>query len=282
MKRALPVSAILTPAILALAALTACSGGGDNATRRPRPGLGTTTSSTEPIDLTSVDLRAVRGSTTSTFPTEPGAASISGQVRDAGGQSIGGATVVATWYTVDPPAEQIVTAGPDGSYSFAAIHGGRWRVRAYRIPDWATPKSTSFFLRADEQQDLNLIVDVLKDFEVTAAISPDPPPAGDEAQLAIRVGRRSLDSGGRIRSDPAAGISVMILNPSDWSIPSSGSTRTTGFDGIARWTVSCESEGIQRLEVRVEGKTLTPTLPACAPGIAPTTTSTVPTTTTII
>lgn len=264
-----------------LVTFTACSGD-DDVARRPRAGLGTTTSSTEPIDLTRVDLRAVRGSTTSTIPTEPGKASISGLVRDADGRAVVGATVVATWYAVDPPVEQSATAGPDGSYSFAAIHGGRWRVRAYRIPDRATPKSTSFFLRADEQQDLDLTVDVLTDFEVKAVISPDPPPVGNDAQLAIHVGRRSLDSRGRVRSDPASGVAVTILNPSDWSISASNATRTTGLDGIARWTVSCPSEGTQSLEVRVEGKTVTPTLPACTPGVAPATTSTVPATSTTI
>ena len=279
MKRAIPFSVILalTPALIGLAA---CADSGSNSARRPRTSLGSTTSSTEPIDLTRVALRAVRGSTTSTVPSSPGAASISGRVRDSSGRALAGATIIATWYATDPPVQHNVMSGLDGSYSFTTIHGGRWRVRAYRFPEWATPKSVAFFLAADEEQDLDLVVDLLTDFEVKATINPDPPTVGDEASLVIRVGRRSLDPDGKIRSDPAGGVSVTILSPSSWSIDISDSTRTTGFDGTVRWSVSCQSEGVQPLELRVAGKTVTPTLPACAPAVAPVTTSTIPATST--
>lgn len=274
MKGAAPVAAILT-----LAMLAACSGGNDTALR-PRTSLGSTTSSTEPIDLTRVALRAVRGSTTSIVPSSPGEASISGQVRDSSGRALVGATVVATWYATGKPVQHTVTSALDGSYSFAAVHGGRWRVRSYRIPDWATPKSVAFFLAADEEQDLDLVLDLLTDLEAKATIDPDPPTVGNEANLTISVGRRSLDLDGKIRSDPVPGVSVTILSPSSWSIDTSDATRTTAFDGTVRWSVRCQSEGVPRLELRINGKTVTPTLPACASPITPATTSTIPTTST--
>lgn len=271
-----PTPAFVLRLGLGLAALlwfAACTDVGDDAAQRRPSGPGSTTSSTEPVDLTGVGLRAVRGSTTSTSRDLRGEARIAGTVRTRDGSGVVGATVIATWYSVAPPVTLRVRTDDDGRYELAQLAGGRWRVRAYRAPDLATARPEELFLAADADRDENLSLDDLSTPTVRAQTEPDPPVVGSSTSLSVTLVRREVSDSGRLRETPVVGESVTLLEADGWSIEGTA-TKTTGFGGVARWTASCRAAGAQPLRVRTGGTTIDLAIAPCAAGPAPPTTTT--------
>jgi len=249
----------------------------------PKPTLDTTT--TTAPDLSLVVLRGVNGTTTSTLPTTPGKANITGRVIDASGAAVGGATVRAEWFVNAATVKTDVITGDDGVYTFANVHGGVWRLRAFRPPDRATSENPSFFLAADEQKKLDIKVDTISGVGVTSNIAPNPPVVEQEAELAVLLAEQSVDADGRVTRTPIAGADVTLTGSGHWSLPSGTSTRVTDSNGTARWRLICRSEGDQSLTVNALGQTFPLTIPPCVPETtttseAPTTSSTKPSGTT--
>lgn len=234
-------------------------------------------STTTTPDLSGVALGAVRGTTTTSLPKGPGPYVLTGRVLDPNGQPVAGATVRATWYRTDPPTDVNVTSGPDGGYRIEGIWGGRWRARAFRVPDLATAKAEELFLGADTQVQLDLRVQpVPAGYEITFDLQPSPPVVAQDAQLVVSFLQRTVDLEGRSTPAPIAGLDVTLVASPNWQRVSGDLTQVTGTDGTVRWILRCLAAGAQSLSVRTNVRTDAVTVPDCVEPGGSGTTTTVP------
>lgn len=254
---------------------------------RPRPVPETTT--TTAVDLAAVAIRPVGGSTTTTLPATPGEAQITGRVVDERNNPVENATVRAEWFVFGVMSRVEATSGPDGAYQLTGLHGGRWRVRAFRPPDGATEENPEFFLGSTEHKDgLTLKVRSVTGPAVTASIAPSPPVIRQDEELAVLVTQQGVDSEGRVVREPLSNVDVQLTGSGRWVLVSGQGTRTTDDTGIARFRVKCQEAGAQPLVAMVLGQQYPLDIPACvepAPetstsGPAPTSTTRGSTTTT--
>jgi hypothetical protein len=180
-------------------------------------------------------------------------------------------------------ASASVTAvtGPDGSFSLAGLRGGVYRVRAWEPPAMALATPMVFFLGGTDIHPLTLSLASYTTPGVVGVVNPDPPVAGQPANLAIQVTMPTVGADGVVRQPPLSGAIVTLANGPGWNILSAGNLVTTGSNGEAVFEVSCASPGPQPLDAAVNGQTpVSLQLPGCAPPPPPPTTATTTTTTT--
>lgn len=266
----------LSGLVLLLPLLAACSKDEGKALPPPRPDETTTT--TEPINLTSVSLEpiAVDGKPTSTTrPLGGGKAALAGRVIDSFGNPVPGAFIRAIYYG-DPNKPEVIEAFSleDGTYRFDRVLGGRWRVRAWKTPELATLDDVVFFLSYTENRQLDLKVKAATDYVVTSSIAPNPPFTGTDVEVAVLVLSQTVDEEGVVRRSPVAGAAVTLNIIGKW-ILAGEATKGTEFNGRAAWTLTCIEPGRQDITVNVAGRDWPLSLPACMdPASTSTTTAT--------
>jgi hypothetical protein len=266
----------LSGLVLLLPLLAACSKDEGKALPPPRPDETTTT--TEPINLTSVSLEpiAVDGKPTSTTrPLGGGKASLAGRVIDSFGNPVPGAFIRAIYYG-DPNKPEVIEAFSleDGTYRFDRVLGGRWRVRAWKAPELATLDDSVFFLGYTENRQLDLKVKAATDYVVTSSIAPNPPFAGTDVEVAVLVLSQTVDEEGVVHRSPVAGAAVTLDIIGQW-ILAGEATKGTEFNGRAAWTLTCIEPGKQDIIANVGGRDWPLSLPACMdPASTSTTTAT--------
>ena len=239
------------------------------------PPLPPTTASTTAPDLSGITLAGAPGRTTTTLLIGPGGATLSGTVNGPAGP-VPGAVVHVERLVADGEATQDVVTQPDGTWTLPNILGGRYRVRAYRPPDFAELDAQVFWLGGTETRQLALKVDQFSGVNVAAALAPNPAIVGQPAQLVVQVTTRSVDQQGVVRGVPVVGVSVAISGTGSWSINPNPSV-TTGNGRVAYQAV-CEQVGDQPLVAIVGGSDNFPLgLPPC---VTPPPATTVPETTT--
>lgn len=260
-----------------LVAGAACSS--DDGKTLPAPNPSTSTTTTTVLDFSEVALSPVAPgkSPPVTRPPGPGKASIAGKVVDDKGAPVAQAFVRAAYY-FDPAKPEIIEAlsGPDGTYRFERLYGGRWRIRAWLAPTLATLEQPAFFLGATEQKALDLKVKAVPDLDVTSKMAPDPPLVGWLAELAVLVVNQTVDAEGKVVRTPAGPTDVTVGLGSSWSLGGGSATKPLDADGTARWTMSCGDEGVHLATLLVSGREFPLTLPSC---LSPASTTTAPTTT---
>ncbi|HEY4411193.1 MAG TPA: hypothetical protein VGO87_15055 [Acidimicrobiia bacterium] len=260
-----PAVAALGLAALGLAGLglAACAPGAVSALPPP-PSTAPSRSTTTTPDLTGIALPGVPGRTTIPgVAMGPGHATLSGTVSGSGGP-VGGATVEVQRLVGDASATARVTAGPDGRWSLPNILGGRYRVRAWRVPDQTMATPAILFLGGGENRTLGLGVQSFSGPVVTSAVAPNPPVANQPANLVVEVSNEAVDAQGVGRADPAAGVSAQLSGTGAWQVTSPNPT-TTDRGGQVTWHLTCEAGGTQPLGVSVNGAAPVPIdVPACA------------------
>jgi hypothetical protein len=246
-------------AILALLALTACGGTGYSIPEPdPLPSLPATTAAP---DFSNIALAGVPGRTTTTIVLGPGRAGLKGTVAGPDGL-IPGATVRIERLVGDAVAAAEVFTGPDGAWTAPGVLGGRYRVRAWRVPDLALTKPVVFFLGADEQRPVDLLVNRYSGTAVSGSMAPSPPLLDEPANLVVRVAQQSVDPTGVVRAAPISGVMVELVGSGDWRVDTENPS-FTDFNGDVGWQVRCRSAGSQPLGVLVNGEAFPLTLPAC-------------------
>jgi hypothetical protein len=261
---------------LLLPLLAGCSKDEGKALPAPKPAETTTT--TEPIDLTSVSLEpiAVTGKETSTTrPLGGGKAAIFGRVIDPDGNNVPGAFVRATYYG-DPNKPEVIEALAleDGTYRFEQVLGGRWRVRAWKTPELATLEDNTFFLGYTEQRQLDLKVKAAVDYVVTSNMAPSPPFIGSPVELAVAVMSQSVDENGVVHRSPIAGAAITLNVTGRWSLVGDP-TQATEYNGRAAWQLTCDEVGPQTITAIVAGREWPLNVPPCRdPAETSTTTAT--------
>lgn len=226
-------------------------------------------------DLSGVVLQGVEGTTTTTVPVNQGRVTLSGTVRTPEGQFVPGATVRAEWWRVNPPQVVEVFTNDLGQWEIRDVAGGRWKVRAYRSPDFATGKVEQVFLNDDAQRQLDLEVRTVEEVSVTSDVEPDPPITDANTQLVVVLAERTVDLEGRTVTTPVTDVPVTLVADASWQRLSGSATETTDGDGRVSWTLRCRDDGQHRLAVSSFYGTETLDVPACIPITATSTTSTI-------
>lgn len=239
-----------------------------------------TTTSTEPIDLTSVSLEPIAAgkATSTTRPLGGGKAAIFGRVVDADGKPVPGAFVRATYYG-DPAKPEMIEAlsAEDGTYRFEQVIGGRWRIRAWKAPELATLEDNVFFLGYTEQRAMDLKVKAATDIVVTSSMAPNPPFTGTPVELAVLVLSQSVDEEGVVRRSPVGGAAVTLDIKGNWSLVGEA-TQATEFNGRTAWQLTCNEVGPQVIIAFVGGRDWPLNVPPCHDPMETTTTTATTTT----
>jgi hypothetical protein len=239
-----------------------------------------TTSSTEPIDLTSVVLEPIAAGkgTSTTRPLGGGKAAIFGKVVDSDGAPVPAAFVRATYYG-DPSKPEVIEAlsAEDGTYRFEQVLGGRWRIRAWKAPELATLEDNVFFLGYTEQRAMDLKVKAATDIVVTSNMAPNPPFTGTPVELAVLVLTQSVDEEGVVHRTPVGGAAVTLDIQGDWSLVGEA-TQATEFNGRTAWQLTCNAVGPQVINAFVAGRDWPLNVPDCHDPLETTTTTATTTT----
>lgn len=232
--------------------LTACSSN-DPFAKLPEPDpvdLESTTS-TSSLNLAAVPLAPVRGTTTTTaVALGPGPMTLVGKVEGPEG-FIGGAIVELERLVGDGSASTRVPTAPDGTWNLEKVLGGRYRVRAWKVPDLVSTTKV-VFLETIGQRAIELRVEPVGGVRVDTAVAPDPPIVDEQVNVKVRVAERTVDAEGIVRDTPLTGVSVTIGGSGDWQMDSPN-PESTGGDGSATFRLTCESEGPQPLFATLGG-----------------------------
>ncbi len=246
------------------------SGDGDQPRRVPL-----TPTSARP-DLSGVALPGVEGTTTSTQVENIGEVSFTGVVKAPNGATVPEATVRAEWFRVDPPEVIEVITDEEGRFEITGVAPGRWRIRAWRTPDFATGAVEAIFVEEEEEREIELAVESVEELAVTWDIETDPPITDHNAELVVSLVEQTVDVEGRTSRNPAADLEVELLLDDDWQRVRGGEVETTDDDGRVTWLLRCRDDGKQTVRVRTEFGTETLDVAACIPITATTTTTTEP------
>jgi hypothetical protein len=265
---------------LALAS-TACTKGEVEALP-PAPSVPATTT-TIAVDLSGIALAGVPGRTTTTIAMQPGEATISGTVVGPGGP-VAQAVVRAERVVGEASGSIDIVTGPDGTFAFTTMLGGRYRVRAWKTtPDnlaLVTPEV--FFLEAKESKVLALTIRPYQGVAVSSDMAPNPPVIGESANLLVQVSEQAVDAQGVVRGTPVAGARVELFGAGDWQLRSDN-PQTTDGSGRVQFTLVCQRAGEQPLSVVVgDTQTFPLEVPPCAVPVDvedPSTTEAAPSTT---
>ena len=253
-------TAVVVLAVIAGAVLAACSKG--SGYDFPPPPSTIPDEQTTVPDFSSVQLARVGGRTTTTIDNSPGQAHISGFVVAPQG-AVPGATVHAERLVGDAVLALDVATNPDGSFHIDNVQGGRYRLRAWRVPDLALTTPQVFFLNGNEnKQGVNLQVTQYTGTNVTPAIAPNPPIVGNPTNLAVQVTTVVVDPTGIVRATPVANTQVDLQGGGSWQLQSPA-TEFTDASGTAIWRLTCTSAGTQPLSASVNGNGYPLNLPPC-------------------
>lgn len=227
-------------------------------------------------DLSGIVLRGVEGTTTTTVPQNVGKVVFRGTVRTPDGSFVPGATVRAEWWRADPPVVVEVVANDQGQWELKDVAGGRWKIRAYRTPDFATGKVEQLFVDKDTERQVDLEVQSVDDLSVTFDVEPDPPITDLNTQLVVEFAERTVDLEGRTVTTPLAGMAVTLVADSSWLRVSGQPTETTDAAGRVSWVLKCRQDGARGLAVNSALGTKNLDVAPCIPISATSTTSTAP------
>jgi len=219
-------------------------------------------------DYSSVRIAALPGKTTTTIDNTPGKASMSGTVVAPEG-AVPGATVHVERLVGDTILALDVATNPDGTWRLDTIKGGRYRLRAWRVPDLALVTPQIFFLNGDEKKvNVTLQVNRYTGTNVTGAIGPNPPRVDEPANLVVQVTSVTVDPTGVVRAVPQPGVQVDLQGSSSWRTESPA-TGFTDANGQVFWRMTCLASGNQPLSALVIGIGYPLNLPGCVEAFAP-------------
>ncbi|MDQ3569387.1 MAG: carboxypeptidase-like regulatory domain-containing protein [Actinomycetota bacterium] len=252
-------------ATVAMAALAAACSRGEVEGLPPPPttrALQSTTTTTA-HDYSAVELAGVGGRTTTTVALGPGPAQLRGTVVGPDGP-VAGAVVHVERLVGDAVAGADVTTGPDGSWVLPGVLGGRYRVRAWRVPDLALLEPQVLFVEAAQVPQVNLVVSRFNDLSAAAAVAPDPPTVNRPANLAFRASQRMVVEGGLVRTVPSAVVWAHLAATGQWAVLSPTPVLTDA-SGLAEWSVVCLIPGAHSLTITLGEAQLPLALPPCLP-----------------
>jgi hypothetical protein len=243
---------------------------------------------TLPADLAAHSETGVAGATTTTtVALGPGTAAITGTVIGPGGP-IPEATVQIQRLVGSQVGATLIESARGGSFRLIGILGGRYRVRAWKIPSLAMTAPQIFFLDDGATQALILRPARFAGVTVASAFAPDPAVSGQPTTVVVEVTRPTVTADGFVRYRPATDRSIQLVGRR-WTVSGAGTrTKLTNAEGQASFVAACGPVGRDPLSAMVSGLVSVPlTTPPCEPApvsttLPPSTTTTVATTTTTL
>lgn len=257
------------PAVLGAVAVAAagCSAGVENLSfPNPPPvtaGQPQTSTATLPPGLASTAEAPVDGATTTTAPAVgPGPATLNGTVLGPGGP-VGGAVVEADRLVGDAVAVAHTTTAADGSWSLRNILGGRYRVRAWHGPNLDLPSPQIIFLAAGQPQSLTLQLSAYPGPQVSSAVNPANPVAGQPVNLVVQVTNPTVGSDGVLTYQPVGATPVALVDGPGWRVKGANQAPTDA-NGRALFSLVCTTPGPDPLSAQVGAGNPTPLqMPDC-------------------
>ncbi len=231
-------------------ATSACTNGDDTSAPGPSTSSSTPGATLPPRDYSKVQLATVEGTTSTTVALRPGTAILSGQVFGPDGPVQ--ATVEVTRFVGTATATEQILTGPLGRWRAEKLLGGRYRVRAWSVPDLALVDPVILYLEAGQAQTVSLDLDTFGGLVGLPSITPDPPPVGRSSRLRIQLTLRRVDQSGRVIGRPVARTPVDLVTTPGWELSGEPSTTTNKF-GLAEWLVTCTARGVHPVTVIVGG-----------------------------
>ena len=239
------------PALAAVLLATAC------ADSSPRPEPTAAPSSTVPPLLAPAPLPDTRGVTLAGVagtapPAEPievrgGEADLIGTVSGPDGPVEDG-FVLLERFVGEQRASLKVRTDRRGRFRALQIHGGRYRIRAWRTPDMALTIPELRFVRDDVETQMDLDLTRHDGLTVQAAASATAPLVDEPITITALVTRQQVDEQGIVAAPSAVGEKVAVSVDSGWRVEGP-SEREVGLDGRASWTLTCVAAGSGRVGV---------------------------------
>jgi hypothetical protein len=228
---------------------------------------------TTDIDYAEVPLKGVPGrSPTPTVVFGPGQATVSGTVISDEG-AIPGASILVERIVAGGVATMTLQTAEDGTWTLPQVLGGRYRIRAWRAPEYAQTTPSAVFVGSTETKTLQLRVRRIGGLSVKASIAPDPPRLGNDANLVVLVSLKVVDENGVARATPQSNVRVDLTGSGGWRVESANPT-ATDLDGRAYWKLRCRATGRQPLAVTVGSETIPLDVSECVDIVEETTTTT--------
>ena len=225
----------------------------------PPPVTEAPTTSAAPTTITTV-AGPPRATTTIPLDISPGDARITGTVVGPQGP-VPGATVRLE-RLVGPEPATVEANAPSGSFTFASIRGGRYRISAWRAPDLLQTQPDAFFLAADETKTIDLRVTTIGDLNAQATVEPNPPPADEPFSITVFVFAGSVSDQGVLQASPRPGQEVQIALGPSLGLASADRAVTDG-GGRATFRARCRASGPAAADLVVVTARLPLALPAC-------------------
>ena len=257
----------LVVVLTAVALATSCSGGKDKGVA-PSTTVPETTTTTAPVLPGPGNPRS-----TTTLPVElqGGQAGLIGTVMGPTGP-VDGAIVRVERLVGDTVTGVDLQAQAGGRWELIGIRGGRYRLRAWRPPEFAQTRPDVFFLQATETKTVVLQVGSFGANTAEGTFTP-PPTVGQTSTLAVLLSGSTVGPDGVVRTTPKPGTAVQLVG-GGLALESPASQVTDG-SGRASWRVRCPQPGPLTIALTAGATTVPLTAPPCgAPG--PVTTSTTP------
>ncbi len=265
------------PVSFAIVVLAACSGSKPRSAGAPRafnPLSSTTTSSLDPNalhvpagfqlpDTRFVSLAQVPGKPQPTppIPVTGGKASVEGTVTGPGG-AVAGATVrIERWVGSASGAISVATDG-NGHYGAAGLLGGHYKVRAWLQPSLTTFTAGTGFVADGGRLNVNIPLTQYNAFTVQVAASAGAAEVGQAFSVEALVTQQTVDGNGVVQQAGVPSVSVQLST--DPSVTIVGANPgTTGSDGSATWTLTCQSPGSFAANVTSANGSASGPLPLC-------------------
>ena len=259
-----PVASLFVVVAIAVA----CAEPTEEALPSVPPTVSTTT--TTVIDYSTVPLAAVETKTTTTVNGGPGRARLLGTVVGPDGPVPEAVVRVERLQGDSVVFRGDVASDAQGRWQTGRLVGGRWRVRAWKMPELTDVTPEILFLEATQTKSLVVGLDRFAGPVVTSAIAPDPAYYGVPANLVVAVTNRTVDAEGVVRGTPIPGLPVQLFAP-NWYIASANPVPTDA-DGRVSWLLGCALPGPEGMFVTLHtGERLPLELAPCS--VPPTTTT---------
>ena len=190
-----------------------------------------------------------------------------GSVRGPEGP-VAGATVLLERFVGDQSASLEVRTNGRGRWVAIDVHGGRYRIRAWRAPDLAMAASSVQFIAADAEVDLGLTVGAYDGADVTAAVDDDDPVVGATATVTALATRQQVDGRGIITTAPAAGRDAHLVAVGPWALQGAP-TAVVDDAGRVAWDLACTGAGSVSARIEALGVETTVSATCVAPVVVP-------------
>jgi hypothetical protein len=247
-------------ATVAFLVVAACTGGSDDT---PKP----TTTVPPPSSSTSFTIVTVPGNprTSTTLAAEigPGEATIVGTVAGPDGPIP--EAVVRVEHLIGDAVASVDVRSIGGSWQLPAVGGGRYRVRAWRSPDFAMLEPETFFLGATETKQITLVLTKFGELSVIASSDPSPLTVGQPGALITQVAAAAVNPQGVVKANPRPGVPVQLASGVGLTLDGSDKQVTDG-EGRNAWRVRCLGpEGPPSAALLVGTARFAVNLPPCKP-----------------